>query len=628
MVLSVKKKLLTLLAVSLAAVILLGGTFAWQSLNQEALNYVRGGANPGGRLHADFNNITEELSAEVKTYNKDVYVENFTSPGNDGVNIFARIRLEEYMSIGESAGPGKTESDPGITSVLDKNIFIPGQASGFRSYWELSWDGGGSTVYMPTFNKNKDSLLADLNGSSELNFENYQRYAVGDTEEGFVIQDRDENIDDELTDPAQLHDLIARGQNSQWFAALRDAITVSSEPATHTARQTLTAQRSMSVAQWLEMVAEAGGYDEVSHGSYWVYDTDGWFYWTAPIAPGTATGLLLDGLNRTTLAIDGGWYYEINVVGQFITADDLGDAAQGTGFYNHEKGASPTMNALQLLDYIGVDTTGRSGVATLAVDQPENTENTEIDDEAALRTALETGGSIALASDITMGQTVYVEQGTVIYMNGHTIQPASNFNGTTLFAVRQGAWLDIDGNGSMQAPENGYVVCVEDDSMLYIWNGAFTGGAGVVQVDSGTAVIVDGTFGLRDNAGGQLLERNSADDASVIIYGGVFYGFDPSNAAGESLLAEGYTVQISTDGERNVYTVAAESAEPPQEPLPETDADDIGDADDAAEDQPAAPDDAIDPSDTAADEPAEPGDSAMQEAAPAADEVSGDTEEN
>ena len=83
------------IAAALALVIGLTGTFAWQSISQQALNeaaqkYV----NPGGRLHDDFNGT-----------NKDVYVENFVSADDPaGVPIYARIRLDEYMEIGTGAG--------------------------------------------------------------------------------------------------------------------------------------------------------------------------------------------------------------------------------------------------------------------------------------------------------------------------------------------------------------------------------------------------------------------------------------------------------------------------------------------------------------------------------------------
>ena len=81
-----KKTLAAAGAVALAAIIALGGTFAWQAISQTALNEAAATLNPGGRLHDDFDGR-----------NKDVYVENFT---DDGTAIFARVRLDEYMEIG------------------------------------------------------------------------------------------------------------------------------------------------------------------------------------------------------------------------------------------------------------------------------------------------------------------------------------------------------------------------------------------------------------------------------------------------------------------------------------------------------------------------------------------------
>ena len=49
-----KKKLLTsAVALGTAAVLALGGTFAWQSINQTALNEASDIVNPGGSLHND-----------------------------------------------------------------------------------------------------------------------------------------------------------------------------------------------------------------------------------------------------------------------------------------------------------------------------------------------------------------------------------------------------------------------------------------------------------------------------------------------------------------------------------------------------------------------------------------------
>ena len=146
-------------AVGMAAVIALGGTFAWQSISQQALNETMATVNPGGRLHDDFNGR-----------NKNVYVENFTKPDEDGTTIYARVRLDEYMEIGK--GAGSTEGDrSGITVIgtgeLDDvstwTTRLPGENETYGAYWD--WKMGGQGVYMPTFNMNKDSLKADVNGT-------------------------------------------------------------------------------------------------------------------------------------------------------------------------------------------------------------------------------------------------------------------------------------------------------------------------------------------------------------------------------------------------------------------------------------------------------------------------------
>ena len=82
-----KKVVSTIAAVATSAALLLGGTLAWQSANQVALNEASDVINPGGRLHDDFDGT-----------NKDVYVENFT-PEDTGEPIYARIRLQEYFEI-------------------------------------------------------------------------------------------------------------------------------------------------------------------------------------------------------------------------------------------------------------------------------------------------------------------------------------------------------------------------------------------------------------------------------------------------------------------------------------------------------------------------------------------------
>ncbi len=328
---SKRKKLTTAVgATALAVAIALTGTFAWQSISQQAKNEAMASVNPGGRLHDDFDGR-----------NKDVYVENFTDPG-DGTPIFARVRLDEYMEIG--AGAGLKNGDEGfdtkkaqsletsakIDDVTTWKTHIPGaQDNKFEAYWD--WATGGSTTYMPTFNKNKDSLAADINGTyegttpdDETHYDDYKAWKPGEQKTADAIYDADTNDTDE-------------GEGDL------EGTNIEKKNETHTAKATGNAT-VMTMKEWME----AGS----TPGAYWVWDEDGWAYWAQAIQPGEATGLLLDGIELNS-AVSDSWYYGINVVGQFVTADDLGQK-DGTGFYDTQAGTAPTENAEKLLAKIGV----------------------------------------------------------------------------------------------------------------------------------------------------------------------------------------------------------------------------------------------------------------------------------
>ena len=331
-----KKKVLTAAAaVVTAAAIMLGGTFAWQSISQTALNEASDVINPGGRLHDDFNGE-----------NKDVYVENFAEE-----DIYARIRLSEYFEIVTNYGKEDLENrevllggedDAGERTYslftgydsLDENGVVAGAAKDAdgNAYW--NWTTGGSTVYMPTFNMNKDSLAADINGiyedgnvgtisdrildldAEDAQYSQYNEYEEGDTLTGDEIYDADANDveDDGITTVADVE---------------------------HTAKATGNATL-MSMQEWIDAGSQPG--------EYWVYDTDGWVYWAQAIEPHTATGLLLDGIELNQV-MDDTWYYAINVEAQFVTADDVGKV-DGTGFY--AEGTAPSTDAESLLKAIGV----------------------------------------------------------------------------------------------------------------------------------------------------------------------------------------------------------------------------------------------------------------------------------
>ena len=324
-------------AVGMAAVIALGGTFAWQSISQQALNETMATVNPGGRLHDDFNGR-----------NKNVYVENFTKPDEDGTTIYARVRLDEYMEIGQGAGTtGETNKAESLVVDADREDVstwttrLPGENETFGQYWD--WAMGGQGVYMPTFNMNKDSLKADVNGTYDAtdgtnHYIDYVEYAVGDTETGDEIYDADTNdIDEEQ--PVEDDNIN----------------TVASQE--HTAKETGTAV-VITMQQWIDEY-------NMEPGEYWVWDTDGWAYWAQGIDAGETTGLLLDEIIHSNPPSDS-WYYGINVVGQFVTADDIG-FLNNTGFYDTEAGSLPTAAAEVLLETItGTDIPNTTVTVTAA----------------------------------------------------------------------------------------------------------------------------------------------------------------------------------------------------------------------------------------------------------------------
>ncbi|HJD24577.1 MAG TPA: hypothetical protein H9694_10625 [Firmicutes bacterium] len=343
-----KKKMLTAVgAVAMAAVVGVGGTFAWQSISQTALNEAAATLNPGGRLHDDFDGR-----------NKDVYVENFTDVA-DGTPIFARVRLDEYMEIGLGAG---TDRDlPSDEPLTVTNLTVVGQGAKINDkttwttrtptsgladedgeiYW--AWDTeGGQTVYMPTFNKNKDSLQADVNGTydgdgSGTPYNDYQTY----TENQQVTADA--TYDDDSND---VEDDGTRTENE-----------------THTAANTINGT-VITMEEWLtrwetyqalvegDTEPDAAAEQAQVMGDFWVWDDDGWAYWANAIEPSTATGLLLDGIELINPPSDN-YYYGINVVGQFVTADDIG-YLNGTGFYDTTNGKDtiPSENAEALIELL------------------------------------------------------------------------------------------------------------------------------------------------------------------------------------------------------------------------------------------------------------------------------------
>lgn len=323
---SQQRKRSAVVAALAAVALLVTGTLAWQSISQKAINNFDGeSGEAGARLHDDF----ADDQVWTQGANKDVYVENYTGQNEDnpldtGRTVFVRVRLSEYMEMGEGsglfsftgtsdpvdyqdldrAGTGGTriaDSNnkatpliPGtsITEVADWPIHIPDtvaneDGSEFHDYWD--WKMGGQKVFMPTFNRDNTSFLADRTDYDQ------NQYTAGVTEK------KPTTYSDPVLDKEE----------------------------THTAKDTENTAGVLTMAEWK---AKGSPMTDASGNGYWVGDTDGWFYWSKALAPGEATGLLLDEVTLTNEP-DGSYYYAIHVVSQMATAGDWGDPEVPSGFY-------------------------------------------------------------------------------------------------------------------------------------------------------------------------------------------------------------------------------------------------------------------------------------------------------
>lgn len=378
------KKRSMAISVLLIMILIISSTFAWQSISQQAKNEIKGGGvNPGGRLHDDFNGS-----------NKDVYVENF---GNQP--IFTRVRIDEYFETGEGAGTG-TNATPLIagSSFNDVTTWTPHKpgstledcdqgdgVSDFHDYFR--WELGGATTYMPTFNTNKDSLKPDINGTMEGKFgepyDDYQTYTEGQKVVGTEIWDDDNN---------DVEDGNVREEERE-----------------HTAKKTPVAN-VMKMKDWDGTLSDT-----------WVMDDDGWAYYAKPIEPGSASGLLLNGIQKKQDLMEN-WYYGMNVIAQFATAGDWGED-DGTGFFDTSvKGIQePSANAMKLLNKV-------AGIYDVTITSATGATSVQAGDTLQLQAAVTIKGD----SEVVTNQEVVwevraeegVQTGVTINANGLLTVPA------------------------------------------------------------------------------------------------------------------------------------------------------------------------------------------------------------
>ena len=323
---STTRRFAAVMTIMLAIALILTGTYAWQSISQQALNQSIGAATPaGGRLHDDMEvmglNFGENEWGQGSIANKDVYVENYESEQR-GRDIFVRVRLYEYMEIGDGAKlhPGDVGFD---TRAAESIVFgadredvstwaprLPGDdaiSDLFRSHFE--WSQGGQKWYMPTFNQDNFSLESDVKGDAVDPHVILSDETVNSTRRG---------EDHEYPAGAGLHDFFEVNTTHSGLLKTFDpganaglgARVVGTSSVEHTAQQTLNAT-VVRIEDWDEEISNV-----------WVLDSDGWAYWAAPLESDTATGLLLNSIKLIN-APELEWYYSIFVDAEMATISEV-----------------------------------------------------------------------------------------------------------------------------------------------------------------------------------------------------------------------------------------------------------------------------------------------------------------
>ena len=200
-----------------------------------------------------------------------------------------------------------------------------------------------------------------------------------------------------------------------------------------------------------------------------------------------------------------------------------------------------------------------------------------------LKDVLTKGGELTISKDIktnnsedTAEARVSITKPTTLNLDAKIVTPDNMGNNNTNFCA-----LIVDADTTINAGENGgidtgtnggYGINVRNGATLTINGGSYYGGGTAVQVQKGTLIINGGTFACEPYGNpvyGYKFLINCIDaawkdgTAKVIIKGGTFINFDPSDSASENphgnFVADGYKVTSATQANGDVwYTVVAE----------------------------------------------------------------------
>ena len=201
---------------------------------------------------------------------------------------------------------------------------------------------------------------------------------------------------------------------------------------------------------------------------------------------------------------------------------------------------------------------------------------------AEMKEALANGGIVSVNKDIktdnigdNVADRITISQPTTLNLDAKIISPddmANNSKNFCALIVDADTTINAGENGGIDTGRNGgYALNVREGANLTITGGSYYGGGTAVQVQEGTLTITGGHFAVEafGEPYGYNFLLNCIDaaykdgTAKIIVKGGTFVNFDPSNntaeGAGTNFVADGYKVVSASQTNGEVwYTVVPE----------------------------------------------------------------------
>ncbi|MCI9413806.1 MAG: hypothetical protein HFJ79_01335 [Clostridiales bacterium] len=296
-------------AVVLSAALLMTGTFAWNDFSQKKLNELAGVLNYDVALVEDFEE-TSDWSFANPDVNKDV------SAANKGDNAaYVRINLREYLQVRPFTYTNDSyvkdaEGNP-VRFAVDKNgEYIPSTAADPKAFG-VDFSGDIGVKYFVVA-QGADQTIATMDSTNEngqigkfmINpaLPDGGKVYADDKVEHYGADKKAATTDEEMA--YAIHKFT--DTPDPWQTKVEEYVNWKMGPAVKT------------MAEYKTLSA-----DDKKDAKFWIVDTDGWCYWSQPLAKDEQTTLLLDAATLKK-APKGDLYYAIHSTMQAVDKENLG----------------------------------------------------------------------------------------------------------------------------------------------------------------------------------------------------------------------------------------------------------------------------------------------------------------